>query len=1044
MGVFILSTSLFAQALKPIKQSNSNKEKIDLSDIKLNFTKSNSEYQFDSEIEYQANSKFTGNEHIHGMAKIWQFDKTNQPSFIEQKEKIEFRSLDQNVRLVKYFEQLSPMLNIEKQDIELVLVSDWVDNIGNKHYKLNQQLNGKNIYGAEIILHDEAEILSFFNGKYHTSKTLKNATSIKNITIDKATDIVLATCSKHFIDLEEQNFPLPKNFKQVNKEEVYYMHEDGLRLAYYFNVHPNFGEWYTYFIDANDGSILKKYSNICSLHATVNVDENEHSCHHHKTSTNNSLINKRSKNASSMLPPPNGPATAQATDLMGNNVTINSYGVGNAFYLIDASRNMFDSSSSSFPNNPAGTVWTLDGKNNSPIGGDFDFEHLTSSNNSWSEEVAVSAHNNGGLAYEYFRTTHGRSSIDGQAGNIPSFVNVADADGSSLGNAFWSSIAIFYGNGDSSFKEIARALDVSGHEMSHGVVQNTANLEYLGESGAINESFADAFGAMLDREDWLIGEDCVRTSAYPSGALRDMSDPHNGQSTNQYNSGWQPSHVNEMYIGEQDNGGVHANSGIPNHAFYLIATDIGKNKTEKIYYHALSNYLTKSSQFTDLRVAILKSADDLYGSSEMQAVNEAFDAVGIAAGSGGNYQQNASENPGSDLIMFTNSDFEGIYLITPDGTFLANPLSSNKLRSRPSASDDGSRIAFIGIDNKMYGIEIDWSAGTFEQVVISDEAIWRNVVISKDGNRLAALTDEIENEIFVYDYGLADGKTFELFNPTYTEGITTGDVLFADVLEFDLTSNYILYDAANEISSNTAESITYWDMGLIKVWDKDVNNFDDGKIIKIFPTLSTDISIGNPTFSKNSPFIIAFDLISEDRRQVIGANLETGDTGLIYENTVLGYPSYSKSDEQIIFNLPASGSQRELGLLNVNDDKISVSTPPSDPSFFSSFVSSRWGVWFSNGTRTLSKLENLEADDSHFSIYPNPTQEVLHLDVAYGIKPKKIEIYDLHGNLIQQIEGSSLGDMQQIDTSEFSSGMYILSVYTSDKKLSKSFVKING
>jgi bacillolysin len=142
-------------------------------------------------------------------------------------------------------------------------------------------------------------------------------------------------------------------------------------------------------------------------------------------------------------------------------------------------------------------------------------------------------------------------------------INVADEDGSSMGNAFWNGQAMFYGNGDGAFQPLARGLDVAGHEMTHGVVQSTANLDYEGESGALNESFADVFGSMIDRDDWKIGEDVVKTSAFPSGALRSLEDPHNGASTNNFNAGWQPRHYDERYKGTEDNGGVHINSGIP-------------------------------------------------------------------------------------------------------------------------------------------------------------------------------------------------------------------------------------------------------------------------------------------------------------------------------------------------------------------------------------------------------------------------------------------------------------------------------------------------
>jgi bacillolysin len=233
------------------------------------------------------------------------------------------------------------------------------------------------------------------------------------------------------------------------------------------------------------------------------------------------------------------------------------------------------------PNDPNGVLWTIDAFNTSPSKSNFRFDHILSANNTWPNKTAVSAHYNSGKSFEYFRTVHNRKSINGTGGNIVSLINVADDDGSSLGNAFWNGAAMFYGNGDSAFRELARGLDVAGHEMSHGVIQSTANLEYQGESGALNESFADIFGAMIDRDDWLIGEDVVRTNAFPSGALRSLENPHNGAATNDFNRGWQPKHYNERFTGTADNGGVHINSGIPNHAFFRFATAVGKDKLKK-------------------------------------------------------------------------------------------------------------------------------------------------------------------------------------------------------------------------------------------------------------------------------------------------------------------------------------------------------------------------------------------------------------------------------------------------------------------------------
>ena len=134
---------------------------------------------------------------------------------------------------------------------------------------------------------------------------------------------------------------------------------------------------------------------------------------------------------------------------------------------------------------------------------------------------------------------------------------------------------------------------------------------------------------MIDDDDWLIGEDIVKEAYFPSGALRNLEDPHNGDHAN----GWQPAHMDEFVdlSEDEDYGGVHINSGIPNRAAFLIADAIGRERTARIYYHLLTNYLTQTSNFVDCRLAAERAATDLYAEDPqvLAAVSSAFDAVGI-------------------------------------------------------------------------------------------------------------------------------------------------------------------------------------------------------------------------------------------------------------------------------------------------------------------------------------------------------------------------------------------------------------------------------
>jgi Zn-dependent metalloprotease len=215
------------------------------------------------------------------------------------------------------------------------------------------------------------------------------------------------------------------------------------------------------------------------------------------------------------------------------------------------------------------------------------------------------AHDFVGATYDYFAATHGRDSYDNAGATLIATVHYSN----NFQNAFWDGTQMVYGDG-------FPVKDVTAHELTHAVTERTANLEYRWQSGALNESFSDIFGAMVDRDDWLMGEDL------PIGAIRDMDNPGAfGDPGNA--SGW----VQTC----SDNEGVHSNSGIPNKAFVNVATSIGKGDAERIFYRVLTLYLQQQATLEDARAAALQAAEDLFGagSAQLQAVNTGFGAVGL-------------------------------------------------------------------------------------------------------------------------------------------------------------------------------------------------------------------------------------------------------------------------------------------------------------------------------------------------------------------------------------------------------------------------------
>ncbi|RMG86088.1 MAG: T9SS C-terminal target domain-containing protein [Bacteroidetes bacterium] len=922
-----------------------------------------------------------------------------------------------------FLEAAKAALQIRQPAEEFELTRLQTDPSGEHHLRFRQVFGGVPVYGSEIILHTRDGAPWLLNGRYFP--TPENIETTPALPAETAVNIAMEDLGgkekvKTLTDLERRFVA----GEPVEKQLVLYPSETDLAhptLAWHIRLAPNLTSRWTYFVNAQTGEILKAYSELCKFYHA------EHGAH---------------PGTPDVAPPP--PTTANATDLLGITRTIDVFDHNGLFYMIDASRSMYSSVKSVFPDEPVGVIWTIDATNTSPANNNFSAQHVTSTNNTWNNPIAVSAHYNGGKAYEYFKNTFNRNSINGLGGNIVSFINVADENGGGMDNAFWNGAAMFYGNGDQAFNApLAKALDVAGHEMSHGVIQATANLEYFGESGAINESFADVFGAMIDRDDWQMGEDISNPQVFPTGVLRDLSNPHNGG--NSLNDpGYQPAHTSEQYTGNQDNGGVHINSGIPNRAYYLFATDIGKAKAEQIYYRALDLYLVKSSQFIDLRLAVIQAATDLHGanSPEVNAAKSAFDAVGIFDGTPNDPTVDVGINPGDDFILMTNRDYNGLWIFTPAGDAIANPLSNIAPQSKPGITDDGSQILYIADDNTMQRITIDWANGTFDQNQIHPDPVWRNVAVAKDGSRIAALTTDFDNLIWVFDFGKSEWQSFELYNPTTANGgITTGDVLYSDVLEFDFTGNWIMYDAFNALNNASGQNIDYWDIGFINVFDHNANNWADGFIFKLFSGLPERTSVGNPTFSKNSDYIIAFDLHDEfeDSYFLMGANIETGDLGTIFQNSDWSYPNYSVDDSRLVFNAEDFLGTPLLAFLNVGNDKISAN---GNASVY--LEEAQWGVWFANGDRALVAASEVATGKPALTAFPNPASETLQVRFE-TTRPETVllKMTDMTGRVVrqQQLESHAGTNQQTLALDGLPAGYYALTLQTKEGVASLKILK---
>ncbi len=957
--------------------------------------------------------------------KVVAFSPQGQPTWVEGSLSINTRDINIEDQAYLYLDELKSRMQIANPNDEFIITKTQQDDQGKTHIRMEQSYNGLPIYASEIILHAKDGKIIGLNGRYRATPAID-----VNPTLAKASAVSLV---KEHLSTKATFAPFPQGklaaqFTPAHQEEtqlvVYYDDAPIAHLAWQVNIHPNITEEWLYLVDAHTGKILESHINSCQF------AHNDHIKEAIKQAKGGKKVDATT---SIQMDPLDGSLDASGLDLNNLLRQFKTYNITaqSTNFMIDVTRSMYNAAGSTLPDEPAGAIWTINGNNTSPQGNDFQVTHLTNGSNNWGDKKAVSAHYNAGLAYDYYKNTFGRNSINGQGGTIISIVNVADENGQGMDNAFWNGNAMFYGNGKDAFKPLAGALDVAGHEISHGVIQNTANLEYQGESGALNESFADIFGAMIDRDDWKMGEDVVFTSVFPSGALRDLSNPHNGASQ-LGQAGFQPAHVNEQYNGSQDNGGVHINSGITNKAYFLIATATTKDKAEKVYYKALTDYLTKHSQFKDLRIAVLKAAEDIYGagSSEVNAIGPAFDQVGIAGpNSGGgtsspnnNYQDDLTPNPGQDFIVYRDSTKGNkLSMANGSGDIVSGFTSLEPSFSQPSVTDDGANILYVDTFLNVHKIHYDWNSQIVTDTVIVDDNDNINVAVAPDGSRIAVLTANNDSLIWVYDFGLKDWSSFVLYNPTIDSTVTY-NVDFADVIHFDYSGEYIMYDAQSTIKNSQGTDVSYWDIGFIHVWDNGATTWADGNITKLFSGLPENVSVGNPTFAKNSPYIIAFDYFDDSNRWLWGANIETGDAEEIAENDVYSYPSFAPSDKFLIADSGINGGPAT--------EIYTVSLAPSKYQYGGSLQqiidNAGWGTWFANGTRSLVLDADQVLEDNKMIVAPNPFSTSLSIRGKDGYIIQQVFVFDPQGRLItSQSPNRSIMSINMVD---YPAGLYFVKI----------------
>ncbi len=489
---------------------------------------------------------------------------------------------------------------------EMILQSVNDDALGYSHYRFVQYFDGKPVEATAFYVHVKAGKVVSLNGFFH--QTLERRATKPSISATQAIEAAIAyTGAKTYmweVPAEEARLKYERN----NPEATYYpspvlvyaspiddFSSDVYRLAYKMNVYAKEPLSHkTLYVDAATGEV---FAGIEQLH-DVDVPGTAHTGY-------------------------SGQRTIMTTLDAGTNLyVLRETGRGNG-------------------------IETYNLQTNTSYGSAVDF---TDSDNVWNninpqfDQYATDAHWGAEMTYDYLWNIHGRNSIDNNGFALYSYVHYSNG----FFNAFWDGMRMTYGDGNGL---PLTTVDICSHEVTHGLTQNTANLIYSEESGALNESFSDIFGVAVDRFarpnlwNWIIGEEL-------GSPFRSMENPKQfGDPDTYFGQNWAP-------LSGGDNGGVHTNSGVQNFWFHILAegdtgvndlgnsytvAGLGFNKAEKIAFRNLTVYLTPISGYADARFYSILSAVDLYTgcSYEVGQVTNAWYAVGV----------------GSAYVPFTLADF---------------------------------------------------------------------------------------------------------------------------------------------------------------------------------------------------------------------------------------------------------------------------------------------------------------------------------------------------------------------------------------------------
>ena len=843
----------------------------------------------------------------------------------------------------EFLEEFASLTRIKDPRNELSLIRIHNDTMGRHYLRYQQMYQGLPVWPAELTVQINAQHeVDLLNGHYIATpehiplEPVIQQSSAEGIALDAHSNTSIET-SQLVIHAPTGHIP---------------------RLAWKIKLAPTLTSSWLVFIDAIHGGVLKQ----------INQVKYEQ-------------------------------AVGSGVDTLGETRSLDLWeSTPGTFYMIDTSKPMYITNSiqTSPPDRDEiqGAIIIEDANNAANTNALPPLSIVSSANASvWSDPDAVSAAYTLSEAYDYFALRHNHENLVPANESLKAIINFG-AEGS-FNNAFWQPDLriLVFGDGDN----YVASLDIVAHELSHALIDDTARLIYENQSGALNEAFADIFGEAAEARtfgvnDWLLGSalDTPSRNLADPGSINIPGTSRPYPSTmSQYVYPDDP--ILDTFGRTRDYGGVHINSTIISHAFYLLANSIGIINAERIFYHTLNTQLTSYSQFIDARLGAISSAEILFGANSSQALAtaNAFTSVGILDSDPTPPPTTTPQVPSSDSTVYIDYGNQLRYK-EGDAAPADHPVitSNPKASIRPSIVGNGEYVLFVK-DNSpgddqlcLYEMATDSdtcytpAGASINSIAIAPLFIdpettapttikFAYTIDTPEINEIVVVDIENLNDIntrFSEHTITVSAPTTAPPTPDDGDAVNLSTIIKIGDLDFSKDSKHIYFNALNRLThaSGTTENWSIYSASVANIAAEE-------RIRSVIPPIR-GMDFKQPSLGKTSDHYLTFTGQGKDPNTgasisvLYAADLTLGLAKQItFFNTMVDlYPSYNGNDSAIIY---AYGG--DLMRQNLSTDHISKADSPTTWLADAQFgVVYRRGDYHGPNTAPDGTIDKLERDDT--------------------------------------------------------------------------------